>query len=119
MVWVMGYFRASWTLRVEMISEFVCKLLNSMSERKATRVEVTYRPQDESMALADWIEEDNFNPGYLMRGLKDLPRRGDQPEWRHNQDYWAERHELPNIDLDGPEFLYDGQRTNAEPLVAI
>ncbi|GLI96681.1 NAD(P)/FAD-dependent oxidoreductase [Sphingobium sp. BS19] len=119
MVWVMGYFRASWTLRVEMISEFVCKLLNRMSERKATRVEVTYRPQDESMALADWIEEDNFNPGYLMRGLKDLPRRGDQPEWRHNQDYWAERHELPNIDLDGPEFLYDGQRTNSEPLVAI
>lgn len=117
MAWVMGYFRASWTLRVEMVSEFVCKLLNRMSERKATRIEVAFRPQDEGMALADWIEEDNFNPGYLMRGLKKMPRRGDQPEWRHNQDYWAERHELPYIDLDGPEFVYDGQRAGAKPLV--
>ena len=36
--------------------------------------------------------------------------RGDKPEWRHNQDYWREREEIPAIDLDAPEFLYDGER---------
>ena len=53
-----------------------------------------------------------------MRGLKQLPQRGDKAEWRHNQDYWAERNEIPNTDLEGSEFLYDGVRAGkkvAEP----
>jgi monooxygenase len=62
------------------------------------------------MAILPWIEEDNFNPNYLMRDIDKLPRRGDKPEWRHNQDYWTERVEIPAIDLDGQEFVYDGER---------
>jgi cation diffusion facilitator CzcD-associated flavoprotein CzcO len=118
MVWVMGYFRASWTLRVDMLGDFVCKLLNHMDEKGAHRVDVALRAEDHNMAIDDWIESENFNPGYLMRGIKSLPRRGDKPEWRHNQDYWAERGEIPNIDLEGSEFLYDGVRAGqkvAEP----
>jgi len=41
-----------------------------------------------------------------MRGLAKLPKRGDKPEWRHNQDYWREKEEIPNINLDGAEFKY-------------
>jgi hypothetical protein len=52
------------------------------------------------------MDTDNFNPGYLMRGMHLLPKRGDKPEWMHNQDYWAECKELPAIDLDGAEFRY-------------
>ena len=63
------------------------------------------------MPLEDWIEQENFNPGYLMRGLDQMPRRGDKPEWRHNQDYWREREEFPQIDIAGPEFVYDGKRS--------
>jgi cation diffusion facilitator CzcD-associated flavoprotein CzcO len=110
LVWVMGYFRASWTLRVDMLGDFVCKLLRHMDARGAKRVDVALRDEDHNMPLDDWIEADNFNPGYLMRGIKKLPKRGDKPEWRHNQDYWAERVEIPQIDLDGSEFLYDGIR---------
>ena len=76
----------------------------------AKRVEVALRDEDRDMQILPWIEEDNFNPGYLMRGLDQLPQRGDKPEWRHNQDYWLEREEIPAIDLDSPEFLYDGER---------
>jgi len=120
LVWVMGYFRASWTLRVDMMGDFVCKLLNHMDAIGARRVDVTLRDEDAGMALADWIEAENFNPGYLMRGLKQMPRRGDKPEWRHNQDYWAERNEIPNIDLTGSEFLYDGKPTvQAAPREAV
>ena len=108
MVWVFGYFRASWTLRVDMLGDFVCALLNHMDEKHAARVEVALRPEDEGMELHPWIERDNFNPGYLMRGLDKLPRRGDKPEWRHNQDYWREKDEIPRIDLDAPEFVYSG-----------
>lgn len=112
MAWVMGYFRASWTLRVDMMGDFICNLLNHMAQIGAKRVEVALRPEDEEMELHPWIEADNFNPGYLMRGLDQLPRRGDKPEWRHNQDYWAERDEIPVIDCAGTEFVYDGERTS-------
>lgn len=108
MVWVFGYFRASWTLRVDMLGDFVCALLKNMDRKHAARVEVALRPEDEGMELHPWIERENFNPGYLMRGLDKLPRRGDKPEWRHNQDYWREKDEIPQIDLDGAEFVYSG-----------
>jgi len=110
MAWVMGYFRASWTLRVDMMGDFVCNLLNHMEAKGAKRVDVALRDEDRNMPLGDWIENDNFNPSYLMRGLKSMPQRGDKPEWRHNQDYWAERDQFPKINLEGSEFLYDGVR---------
>jgi cation diffusion facilitator CzcD-associated flavoprotein CzcO len=110
LVWVMGYFRASWTLRVDMLGDFVCNLLKHMDARAAKRVDVALRDEDAGMPLGDWIEADNFNPNYLLRGIKDLPQRGDKPEWRHNQDYWAEKNEIPKTDLEGSEFLYDGVR---------
>ena len=112
MCWVMGYFRASWTLRVDMQADFVCAMLAAMDRKGATRIDVALRAEDHNMAILPWIEEDNFNPGYLMRGIEQMPRRGDKPEWRHNQDYWTERREFPGIDLDGSEFLYDGVRTD-------
>jgi monooxygenase len=104
--WVMGYFRASWTLRVDLMGDFICNLLKQMDAKGATRVDVQLRPEDQDMPILPWIEDDNFNPQYLMRDIHKMPRRGDKPEWRHNQHYWVEREELPNINLDGAEFVY-------------
>ncbi len=106
MLWIFGYFRASWTLRVDLLGDFICRLLNHMKKRGAKRVEVQLRPEDKDMQLHSWIDPENFNPGYLMRGMHLLPKRGDKPEWQHTQDYWREKDELPAIDLDGPEFAY-------------
>ena len=103
MAWVFGYFRASWTLRSDLVADFVCRLLNHMKTRGAKRVVTTLRPQDADMPLLPWIDADNFNPGY---GMHLLPRRGDKPEWAHTQDYWAEKDAIPAIDLDDPAFMY-------------
>ncbi|MBW2400808.1 MAG: NAD(P)/FAD-dependent oxidoreductase, partial [Deltaproteobacteria bacterium] len=35
MLWIFGYFRASWTLRVDLLGDFVCRLLNHMEEKGA------------------------------------------------------------------------------------
>jgi cation diffusion facilitator CzcD-associated flavoprotein CzcO len=113
MVWVFGYFRASWTLRADLIADFVCRLLNHMDEKGAKKVEVALRPQDKDMKLSSWIDPENFNPGYLMRGMHLLPKRGDKPEWQHSQDYWAEKDELPKIDLDDAAFVYGGVKAKA------
>jgi cation diffusion facilitator CzcD-associated flavoprotein CzcO len=107
MVWVFGYFRASWTLRADLVADFVCRLLNHMKAKGKKKVEVQLRPEDKDMKLSTWIDPENFNPGYLMRGMHLLPKRGDKPEWQHTQDYWAERNELPKIDLDDKLFVYE------------
>lgn len=106
MAWVFGYFRASWTLRSDLVADFVCRLLNHMKAKGAKRVVPVLRPEDEDMPLLPWMDSENFNPGYLMRGMHLLPKRGDKPEWRHSQDYWSEKDDLPAIDLDDKAFLY-------------
>ena len=45
-------------------------------------------------------------PGYLMRGIHLLPKRGDKPEWQHTQDYWNEKDLFPSIDLNDRAFVY-------------
>ena len=106
LVWVFGYFRASWTLRVDLVADFVCRMLNHMKETGAKKVTTQLRPEDHNMPLLPWIDPENFNPGYMMRGMHLLPKRGDKPEWQHNQDYWAEKDEFPNIDLKDKAFVY-------------
>jgi len=113
MVWVFGYFRASWTLRADLVSDFVCRLLNHMDATGARQVEVALRPEDADMKLLPWIDAENFNPGYLMRGLHLLPQRGEKPEWQHTQDYWNEKDIFPKIDLTDAAFVYDGKRKAA------
>lgn len=107
MVWIFGYFRASWTLRVDLVADFVCRLFNHMKKKHVRKVTVALRPEDRDMPLKPWIDPENFNPGYLMRGMHLMPKRGDKPEWQHIQDYWAEKKELPKVDLDASEFIYE------------
>src|SRR5262249_11339584 len=74
MAWVFGYFRASWTLRSDLVADFVCRLLNHMKAQGVRQVTPALRPEDRDMPLLPWIDPDNFNPGYMMRGLDLLPR---------------------------------------------
>jgi cation diffusion facilitator CzcD-associated flavoprotein CzcO len=106
LVWVFGYFRASWTLRVDLVADFVCRLLNHMKETGAKKVTPALRPEDHNMPLLPWIDPENFNPGYMMRGMHLLPKRGGKTEWQHTQDYWTEKDEFPAIRLDDPTFIY-------------
>jgi cation diffusion facilitator CzcD-associated flavoprotein CzcO len=106
MAWVFGYFRASWTLRSDLVADFVCRLVKHMHDKGLKKVVPALRPQDGNMPLLPWIDEENFNPGYLTRAMHLLPRRGDKPEWQHTQDYWNEKDEFAAIDLDDDVFVY-------------
>ncbi|MCR9225507.1 MAG: NAD(P)/FAD-dependent oxidoreductase [Hyphomonas sp.] len=106
MAWVFGYFRASWTLRVDLMGDFVCGLLNHMDAEGMDEVRVELRAEDKDMEILPWMDADNFNPGYLMRSMHLMPKRGSNPIWEHTQDYWKERDELPTVDLTAEEFVY-------------
>lgn len=98
--WVFGYFRWSWTLRSDLVAEFVCRLLDHMDARGVRRVVPQLRPQEADMTLLPWVEEEDFNPGYLKRSMHLLPKQGDRQPWRHTQDYSADKIDLPAADLD-------------------
>ena len=80
MAWVFGYFRASWTLRTDLVADFVCRLLAHMKEKGVKKVVPALRPEDHNMPLLSWIDPENFNPNYLMRDMHLLPKRGDKVE---------------------------------------
>jgi cation diffusion facilitator CzcD-associated flavoprotein CzcO len=107
LVWVFGYFRASWTLRVDLVGDFVCRLLAHMKTKGVRKMAPELRPEDADMRLGSWIDEENFNPGYMMRGMHLLPKSGNKAEWQHTQDYWAEKDEFPAISLDDKAFVYE------------
>jgi cation diffusion facilitator CzcD-associated flavoprotein CzcO len=107
MLWVFGYFRASWTLRADLIADFVCRLLGFMNEHGHHRVTPVLRAEDAEMPILDWIDPENFNPGYLARSMHLLPKRGDKPEWQHTQDYWLEKDALPNASLTDGCLLFE------------
>ena len=106
LAFVFGYFRSSWTLRVDLVADFVCRLLNHMKAKGAEAVVPALRDEERDMPLSPWVDTEDFNPGYLMRGMDLLPRRGDKPEWRHSHDYWVDKDLFPKIDLDDGTLAY-------------
>ncbi len=112
MAWVMGYFRlVSYTLRVEVVADFICRLLNHMTDKGAKKMAVALRPEDADMQLSRFIDPAIFNPGYAERGLHLWPKRGNKPEWEHSQSYPRDMDEFPGIDLDDATFVYDDSKS--------
>ncbi len=103
---VFGYFRSSWTLRADLISAFVCRLLGEMDAKGASMVVPEVPEADRDMALGPWVDPEEFNPGYLTRSLHLMPRQGDRAPWRLLHDYAEEREVLPAADLDDGTLVY-------------
>ena len=79
---VFGYTNASWTLKADLSSAFVCRLLNHMQAKGVRQC----RPilDDASMPLAPWVD---FSSGYFQRVLDQLPKQGSKKPWKLNQNY--------------------------------
>ncbi len=107
MAWVFGYFRASWTLRADLIAEFVCRLFNHMEENNSRVVTPRLRDEDQNMPALPFVDPDNFNPGYLMRSMHLMPKQGDNEPWVFKQDYYTEKDELPQADLDDGALIFE------------
>jgi len=106
MAYVFGYFRHSWTLRVDLVSDLVIRLLAHMRDKGATVVVPTLRPQDADMPLRPFSDPENFNPGYVMRSQHILYKQGDREPWTHLLEHDEERELLPKVDLDDGTLVY-------------
>ena len=79
---VSGYTNASWTLKADLVCDYVCRLLNHM-QRRGLR-QCVARLDDPAMPRLPWID---FSSGYIQRGLHLFPKQGDRPPWRLHQNY--------------------------------
>ena len=107
MAWVFGYFRASWTLRADMLGDFVCRLLQHMDDKGAQVVTPQLRSDEQDMTMNPWVDPEDFNPGYLQRGMHLMPKQGDHEPWMHTQDYKTEVQVLPEADLDDGSLVFE------------
>jgi cation diffusion facilitator CzcD-associated flavoprotein CzcO len=106
MAYIFGYFRHSWTLRVDLVSDLVGRLLATMRDKGATMVVPSLRPQDKDMRLRPWCDPGDFNPGYVMRSQHILYKQGDREPWTHLLEHDEEREILPVADLDDGTLAY-------------
>jgi len=106
LAYVFGYFRASWTLRADLIADLVCRLLNHMDERGSTLVVPALRDEERDMELGPWVDPDNFNPGYLTRSMHLMPKQGTHDPWRLLHEYAVERDVLPGADLEDGTLVF-------------
>jgi cation diffusion facilitator CzcD-associated flavoprotein CzcO len=109
---VFGYINASWTLKADLICNYVCRLLNFM-DRKGVR-QVTPKPQDKS-PVAPFVE--NFTPGYIQRALASWPKQGAKKPWRVYQNYFRDTLALKwtRVDDEGLEFTNPAGATAQKP----
>ena len=76
-----GYTNASWTLKVDLTCERVCRMLNHM-KKTGTDVAVPNVPADiQPEPLLD------FSSGYVQRAIAHLPKQGDRAPWKTYQNY--------------------------------
>ncbi|HXT90016.1 MAG TPA: NAD(P)/FAD-dependent oxidoreductase [Trebonia sp.] len=115
MAYVFGYFRHSWTLRVDLVADLVLRLLANMRDKDATMVVPALRPEEQDMPLRPWANPDDFNAGYVMRTQHLLYKQGDREPWTHLLEHQEERDTLPKTDLDDGTLIYSVLVVNGRP----
>jgi cation diffusion facilitator CzcD-associated flavoprotein CzcO len=80
-----GYTNASWTLRADLASTFVCRLLNHMDRRGYQSCKPACDPASlKAKPLLD------LTSGYVLRAAANLPKQATQRPWLIRQNYILE-----------------------------
>jgi cation diffusion facilitator CzcD-associated flavoprotein CzcO len=102
---VFGYINSSWTLRAELVCEYVCRLLQYMDDHGYAECHPTPDPDVERLPLLD------LNAGYVKRGESDVPCQGDRDPWRFNQNYALDVALLQGQPIDDGTLRFERERT--------
>ena len=102
-----GYTNASWTLKCDLVSRYVCRLLDHL-ERHGYDTVVPVPPRDpERLPLLD------LSAGYVRRALESLPKQGTRPPWRLLQSYRQDVHLFTRAPLTDDGITFTRARTPA------
>jgi len=83
LAWCVGYINASWTLRADLTSRYVCRLINYMDRHQ---IDSTTPTPPADMAVTDEPLM-KLTSGYVQRAAAVLPRQGTRRPWRTRNNY--------------------------------
>ncbi len=106
----LGYTNASFTLKADLVAEYICRLLNHM-DANGYRVAIPRAP-DASVGTEPFID---LKSGYVLRSLDQLPKQGVERPWRLHQNYAADIRVLRHGPLDDEMELSRGPVAKAAP----
>jgi len=86
---IFGYVNASWTLRADLMAEYVCRLINHMDEGGFRQCTPRLREADQNMPARPWIED--FTPNYMQRKMHLMPKQSDHEPWINPQNYGRDK----------------------------
>lgn len=81
---IIGYTNASWTLKADLVCEYVVKVLRQMD---ATGARTVVPRRDPSMAEEPFLD---FEAGYVMRSISAMPKQGTAYPWRLKMNYFKD-----------------------------
>jgi cation diffusion facilitator CzcD-associated flavoprotein CzcO len=93
-----GYTNASWTLKCDLTSQFVCRLLNYMDAHGHRRAVPRRDPRVAEEPLLD------FTSGYVLRAIDKFPRQGSVVPWKLYQNYIRDLWTIRRARMDAPEL---------------
>jgi monooxygenase len=85
----MGYTNASWTLKSDLVGQYVCRLINHMDKHQHHYCHPVLPVN--GIEAVPFIE---FTSGYITRALDKMPKQGSKKPWRLNQNYILDRFSL-------------------------
>jgi cation diffusion facilitator CzcD-associated flavoprotein CzcO len=110
-----GYTNASWTLKADLTSEYVCRLLAYMDAHDYGKSvpEIT----DPSVTEAPLLD---FTSGYVLRSLDEFPKQGSKEPWKLRQNYVFDLRSIRRgpIDDGAMQFSRSASQTQ-EPLETV
>ena len=78
----MGYTNASWTLKSDLVGQYVCRLINHMDQHQHQYCQPVLPNKDiKAQPLI------SFSSGYIVRSLDKMPKQGPDKPWKVNQNY--------------------------------
>ena len=109
-----GYFNASWTLKIDLTAEYICRLLNLMDKRAMRQATPRLRDiEDADLQAMTW--DDEFTAGYIKRAQHLFPKQGDRAPWQQTGDYYADKKMIRDAPLeDGALRLTNPADTSIE-----
>ena len=100
----------SWTLRADLVSHTVCRLLNHMDANGHRQA--TPRAPDQSVATEPFLD---LASGYVLRSLHTLPKQGSRAPWRLYQNYMRDVLMMRRGPLEDEGIEFSNPGTPAEP----
>jgi monooxygenase len=81
MAFTVGYTNSSWTLKTDLTSNYVCRLLKKMDRGNYATVTPNLKGDVKEVPMLD------FDAGYVLRARDQMPKNGDRLPWRNYQNY--------------------------------